>query len=233
MVVIRGGELDLSTIETTNKIGVTRYSRFLLHCLRDTQLKDLIACDFGSGSGVIGVALAELGASHVTFVEPHSDARSLTERNVSANLADALSSNVVCGVDQIPASLLGQFDLLVSNPSSLPTLSHRTDDGAFFDGGEHGLDMIQDMIDACRLLLKQGGKLNFLLTSLSDYKSVLRNLSLDFVRVEVRSVVQFDFRPHYGQHEEYWEALREEGRAFFFSNGTGRVELVFFVEAER
>ncbi|MEM6891329.1 MAG: methyltransferase [Pseudomonadota bacterium] len=231
MPIFSSGTPDIAAIATSQEVGVTRYSKFLLDCLRDLPIAGKKACDFGSGTGVIGIGLFELGASEVVFVEPYETAQALTVRNAELFLPNNQTWSLIANVDELPKSSWGTFECMVSNPSSLPTTQTNNNSGQFYAGGPLGLDMINDMIEASKRLLTPGGTLYFLLTTLSDYKTVLRSIGKDFSHVEVCNVVQFDFRPHYQDHEEYWERLREKNKVFFFSNGSQRVELVFFVRA--
>lgn len=233
MSIFLNEELNADTIRTDDDVGVTRYSKFLLSCVQKMDIEGKKVCDFGSGTGVIGIACGELGAKHVAFVETNPIARNLTAENATIHLPEMVFWKVYSDIAEISMEHHVIYDLVICNPSSLPTNTAVSSKTQFYAGGLLGLDMIKAMLSAASILLKPGGQLVFLLTTLSDYKSVIGSLSNAFTSVEVSAVKQFEFRPHYDQHRDYWESLKSENIAFFFSDGESNAELVFFISAEK
>ncbi len=221
----------LADIETTDQIGITRYSRFLMDQLELRPFAGERVIDFGSGSGVMGVQAARQGAKDITFLETNPDGLALTARNARKLIPHDTTWVTGSAIDPLHAEIDGQFDSMISNPSSLPTLGAGKDEEAFYDGGQDGTAMIEAMIGLGRRALKPGGELHFLLTSLVDYQTILRRLGGEFRAIQVRAVTQFEFRPHYFEHLPHWRNLRDEKRTFFFSDGDKNVELVFYVVA--
>lgn len=221
----------LTDLETTEQIGITRYSRFLMSQLEPHDFTGQRVIDFGAGSGVMGIQAAQQGASDITFLDKNPDAITLSARNARKLMPH--DSHWLAGddIDLLHTDVSGKFDALISNPSSLPTLGAGKSEEAFYDGGHNGTRMLDAMVALGHRALKPGGELHFLLTSLVDYHTILRTLGNEFRAIQVRAVTQFEFRPHYFEHVPHWRTLRDDKQTFFFSDGDKNVELVFYVVA--
>lgn len=221
----------LADIKTTEQVGITRYSRFLMNQIEAHDFSGQRVIDFGSGSGVMGVQAALQGARDVTFLDKNPDALTLSISNATTLMPSGANWSVGGDIDQLHTLVDGQFDTMISNPSSLPTLGAGKAEEAFYDGGQDGTFMIEAMIELGQRALRPGGELHFLLTSLVDYQTILQRLGQEFRAIQVRAVTQFEFRPHYFEHIPHWRNLRDQKSTFFFSDGDKNVELVFYVVA--
>ncbi|WP_321506226.1 METTL5 family protein [uncultured Methanoregula sp.] len=90
-------------------------ARLLFHALMKQDIEDRSVCDLGSGTGVLAIGAALLGAASVTGVEIDAQAARVAEAN--ARLLDAEVTFVVADVQDpyLPARL-GPCDTVVMNP---------------------------------------------------------------------------------------------------------------------
>ena len=88
-------------------------TRLALELLAAESMTEQRVLDVGTGSGVLALAAAGLGAAHVLAVDIDDEARQVTVRNVDRNRADA----VVTVSDRV----VGGFDVVVAN-ITVPTL---------------------------------------------------------------------------------------------------------------
>lgn len=119
--------------------------------------------DLCAGSGCIGISLAKTVGADVVCVEKFAEAFSYLEQNVALNdarvkavLGDVFDENAV----------LGEFDVIVSNPPYLSeddmgTLQKevRSEPQTALFGGEDGLDFYRKILAAYPKMLKRGGML--------------------------------------------------------------------------
>ncbi len=126
--------------------------------------------DLCTGSGCIGLAIAKsVPQARVVLADLSRDALAVAKRNASAN---HLSSRVSCvSADALsePPGLLGEFDLIVSNPpyitslemTQLPTSVKDYEPYMALHGGDDGLVFYQAIAKNYQKILKPGGCLCF------------------------------------------------------------------------
>ena len=129
----------------------------------------LLVADIGTGTGCIACSLAkEHPRVHVVATDVSSEAAQLARENVAFLGLEDRVRIVECDLGEgIEPSLMGAFDLVVSNPPYVPTsvLAAIPREVADFepmlalDGGEDGLDVFRRLLDWARLALKPGGAL--------------------------------------------------------------------------
>ena len=73
------GLQELCILEN-DKIRVTRYSEFLLLYLENIDFTHETICDFGCGTGVLGIYAAKRGAKQVTGFDIDPDAIELSQK---------------------------------------------------------------------------------------------------------------------------------------------------------
>lgn len=126
-----------------------------------------------TGSGLISIKLASLGAnllaSDINFLACYVAKENLKKNTLYFNV------NVVCGnvLDFIRKESLS---FVVCNPPYLPEESRDVDHFLWWNGGEGGVKLIEKLIVSAKSVLKQGGNLLFLASSLTDLaqtKSIL------------------------------------------------------------
>jgi putative methylase len=90
-------------------------ARLLFHALMKQDIEDRAVCDLGSGTGVLAIGAALLGAASVTGVEIDEQAVRAAEEN--ARLLDADVTFVVADVQDpdLPARI-GSCDTVIMNP---------------------------------------------------------------------------------------------------------------------
>jgi HemK-like putative methylase len=124
--------------------------------------------EVGCGTGCVALSIAsERPGAHVTTTDVSHAAVELAVRNRDAlGLADAVDvveCDLASGVDE---SLMGGFDLLVSNPPYIPTdvLASQVpaevrdhEPGLALDGGPDGLDVYRRLLELAPRALRPGG----------------------------------------------------------------------------
>jgi release factor glutamine methyltransferase len=123
------------------------------------------ACDVGTGTGVVALAMAQRGA-RVLAVDVNPHAARLARANASTNGLQA-------SVDVVRASLLaplrGPFDLIAFNPPYLPVEGEvRGPLAQAWEGGPGGIGWAPLFIAGLHRALAPGGRALVLLSSLGD-----------------------------------------------------------------
>jgi len=130
-----------------------------------TRLLDLCC-----GSGCIGLAVAaNVPSSRIVMIDSSEEALAVCRQNmIKTNLSrhiTAMDANILVK----PPAILGEFDVIVSNPPYIPTGDIKTLDSSVkdyepiiaLDGGEEGLDYFHAIAENWKKLLKKGGHLAF------------------------------------------------------------------------
>ena len=126
--------------------------------------------DLCTGSGCIGLAVAKaVPQARVVLADLSKDALAVAKRNVSLN---HLTSRVTCvSADALaqPGKLLGEFDLIVSNPpyitslemTQLPASVKEYEPEMALHGGDDGLIFYRAIAENYQKILRPGGYLCF------------------------------------------------------------------------
>lgn len=123
------------------------------------------AIDLGTGSGAIAIAMAtEVLGTKVYAVELSEDAHAFAARNIAKNSAEVELR--LGAMQEVVADLVGQLDVVISNPPYIPNSAIPIDpEVRDYDpelalyGGEDGLDVIRDISGIAAALLRLGGLL--------------------------------------------------------------------------
>jgi len=169
----------------------------------DGESSRYLVADICTGSGCIACSLAsEHPLVHVVATDLSPIAVSLARENVAAlgieDRVDVLECDLGSGIDP---TLLGTFDLVVSNPPYVPTsvLSQLPDEvGSYepflaLDGGEDGLDVFRRLLAWCARALSPGGAFAFEL-----HETCLEAASAEAARwgfTDIRTVNDLTGRP--------------------------------------
>lgn len=145
-------------------------SQFATNAVDEPQ-RELLVADICTGTSCIASSIAyEHPNTHVIATDISPVATALARENVKLLGLDERVSVIECdlgtGIDE---SLLGSFDLVVSNPPYVPTdvLSEIPNEVANFepalalDGGADGLDIFRRLISWCNVALRPGGAFAF------------------------------------------------------------------------
>ena len=126
--------------------------------------------DLCTGSGAIAVAIAANARdSRIVAADISEDALAVCRQNMINNNLSKFITAIEADVMKPPPSLLGAFDVIVSNPPYIPTADIKTLDKSVrdyepvqaLDGGEEGLDYFRAIASVWKKLLKPGGNLAF------------------------------------------------------------------------
>ena len=133
--------------------------------------QDLLVADLCTGSGCIACSIAfEHPKTRVVATDLSAQAAALARENAEllglVDRVDVLECDLASGIDE---SLLGTFDLIVSNPPYVPTsvLDDIPKEVADFepslalDGGPDGLDVFRRLLPWCNKALKPDGAFAF------------------------------------------------------------------------
>ena len=124
--------------------------------------------DLCTGSGCIGLAVAaNVSSCRIVMIDSSEQALAVCRQNmIKTNLSRQITA-MDADILQKPPAILGEFDVIVSNPPYIPTADIDTLDTsvkdyeprAALDGGEDGLDYYRAIIENWSKLLKKGGHL--------------------------------------------------------------------------
>ncbi len=126
--------------------------------------------DLCAGSGCIGLALAsQVADARVLLGELDDEAIKICRRNIRRNaMGGRVSVMRVDALDK-PPRVIGEFDVIVSNPPYIPTADIDTLDASVrdheprlaLDGGADGMDFYRAICEKWRDALRPNGKLLF------------------------------------------------------------------------
>jgi len=126
--------------------------------------------DLCTGSGAIGIAIATNAKDcRLVLADISEDALAVCRQNMLMSNVSKHITAIEADVMKPPPSLLGAFDVIVSNPPYIPTADIETLDSSVkdyeplqaLDGGEEGLDYFRSIASLWKKLLKPGGNLAF------------------------------------------------------------------------
>lgn len=126
--------------------------------------------DLCTGTGCIGLAVAHrVKDAKVTLADVSKDVLAVAKKNITDQKLSARVSVVQADALQMPASFLGKFDMIVSNPPYITTIEMETLPHSVKDyephlalhGGEDGLDFYRSIASKFRHALKPGGFICF------------------------------------------------------------------------
>jgi len=159
------------------------------------ETPSLLVADICTGTGCIACSIAaEHPHTHVVATDIAPEAVALAHENAAAleleDRIDIIQCDLAEGID---GSLLGSFDLVVSNPPYVPTdvLVDIPNEVAEFepslalDGGPDGLAVFRRLLDWCTRALKPGGAFAFELheTCLDDAAAEAESAGFADVRI--------------------------------------------------
>ena len=156
------------------------------------------AIDLGTGSGAIALAMAtEVPQTKVYAVELSPDAHAYASRNIAKNAPDLELR--LGAMQEVVGDLVGQLDVVISNPPYIPTSAvpidpevREYDPELALYGGEDGLDVIRDISGIAAALLRPGGLL--VLEHADGQSDAIRQLLLDDGWLNVSAFEDATFR---------------------------------------
>ena len=134
---------------------------------RDGKTRMLDLC---AGSGAIGLAVAaNVADCRIVLADNSDQVLAVCRNNMLRNRLSRNVTAIMVDVMETPPTLLGTFDVIVSNPPYIPTDQIKSLDISVrcfeprlaLDGGNDGLDFYRAIVENWSKLLKQGGYLAF------------------------------------------------------------------------
>ena len=176
--------------------------------------------DIGTGSGVMAVAAAKLGARAVaTDVDP----RAVRAARANAALNGA---TIEASVGPLFAGVTGTFDAVLANlpneivaPAHLATL--RPDEARTFAGGEGGIEALLALLDAAPAHMHERSRLYLPVYGITDYHRVLRAALARYV-VRLVAITVLPVKPYVVEYLDYYLALDREGIIQLFEDARGQ-----------
>lgn len=164
-------------------------------CGDEESIRELLVADICTGTGCIACSIAhEHPNTHVIATDISPIAIALARENVEMLGLNERISIVECDLGNgIEESLLGSFDIVISNPPYVPThvLSAIPDEVANFepglalDGGADGLDIFRRLLPWCNAALRPGGAFAFELHETCLEKAAREALQAGFDDVRI------------------------------------------------
>jgi release factor glutamine methyltransferase len=156
------------------------------------------AIDLGTGSGAIALAMAtEVPQTKVYAVELSEDAYRFAKRNIATHAPEVELR--LGAMQEVVFDLVGQLDVVISNPPYIPTNAipidpevRDHDPELALYGGEDGLDVIRDISGIAAALLRPGGLL--VLEHADGQSEQIRELLLDCGWLNVSAFQDATFR---------------------------------------
>lgn len=149
-------------------------SLMLKNYVSELELNGCKALDMGTGTGVIAVEMAEKGAE-VTASDINPEAVDFTGNKVSENNLD-----IELKQSDLFESISEKFDIIVFNPPYLPGVSGIGDE-EIWRGGEKGVEITEEFLEASDEYLKEDGYCLVVLSSLSEIEEIIDRFALDIV----------------------------------------------------
>ena len=157
--------------------------------------------DMGSGSGLLSVHAAKLGAS-VTAVDINPEAVECTRRNANKN-----GVRVTARVSDLFENVTGYFDVIAFNPPYLPSETRSTSwIEKSWSGGDEGSETTVAFLGQAWQRLAPGGRIYLVLSSIGGLMSVLKAAKeryecemLEEVHQFFESVYAYKFSPRHFQ----------------------------------
>ena len=174
------------------------------------------AIDIGTGSGVLAIAAAKLGARTVA-TDVDANAIKAAQRN-----ADLNGVTLDTHVGPLFADATGTFDVIIANlpneivaPAYLATLPPA--EARSIDGGAAGNEAILALIDAAPPYMHARSRLYLPVSGLTDYQAVVRAALSRYV-VRLLAVAPIAVKPFVTENLDFYRALADRGVIQLFRN---------------
>jgi methylase of polypeptide subunit release factors len=204
------------SIEDNSVCPVTPYSIFFLENFPLVAQAKVL--DYGFGSGVLSIFAALSGATQVVGIETNKLCLDIAQDNARFNQVANIDFRIKSDNHTFEdIDLPNGFDMVICNPASLPSNRPLP---SFLDSGLYGLDMISELIKTSAKVLRNGGELFFILTSLTPKIHVEKYLEEEGFRFQSVGNKKIPFRDFYVPLIPYFEELSSSGLiSFEVSNG--------------
>lgn len=152
-------------------------SFLLKNYIQGLDLEDKKVLDVGTGSGIIGLTMAERGAA-VTAVDINPEAVEVTKRKAEDEELeiDVRESDLFENVNE-------QFDLIVFNPPYLPGEKGAGDE-EIWRGGKKGVELTERFLEDIDRYLKEEGFALLIISTRAEYEQLMDEYDLEVVDEE-------------------------------------------------
>ena len=172
-------------------------SNLLISAMSQIDVSDRSVLDLCTGSGVVALAAARLGAAPVTAVDISPDAVRCARTN--ARLA-GVALDLRCG-DHAVALAAGPYDVVVCNPPYVPTvpgvdpLPDHIGPAWAWDAGPDGRLLLDPICAAAPRLLNRGGTMLLVHSELANQRESLKRLRAGGLDAAIIAVQRIPFGP--------------------------------------
>lgn len=189
--------------EESSEAYISPYTLFLLESYPLNLKTASTVCDYGSGTGILGIVATSSAPSKVTFIEKNPNSLQLTRQNCQSNHIPNLTN-----LEFLPTSdiCFDSYDCIICNPASLPNCVNVN---SFCDGGILGLDMIIEVCNYSKTHLSSKGNLYMIITQILPTSLIEKRLVQLNMKYEIVSRSQIPFRTHYSGIKEWVDSLRD------------------------
>jgi len=165
--------------------------------------------DIGTGSGVLAIMAAKLGAS---VVATDTDPRAIAAAGRNAPLNEV---EIDYRLGSLFAGCAAQFDVIMANlPNEIvapASLSHLEEaEARVFAGGERGNEHILALLGEARAHMHAGSRLYLPIHTLTDYHGTL-DVALRDYRLRLLSLSPLPVKPFVTEHLEFYQRLNDAG----------------------
>lgn len=184
--------------------------------------------DIGTGSGILAIAAAKLGAKAFA-TDTSMDAIETAKRNALRN-----NTEVEFSQGKYFAGFNGNFDVILANlPHEIVHKSYRKAIGnnltQTIDGGKKGNEKILKFLTLAKEHMDKHSKIYLLVYTMSDYLSTIKKMLsnydvklLDFVSASTKEFVEDNIN--------WYKTLNEEGKVNIFKKGKKWLAYVYLFE---
>jgi release factor glutamine methyltransferase len=164
-------------------------SWLLEECIKKEDLSESVCLDLGCGSGVQGLAMLKQGARKVIFADLNSCALKIAKENLkkikTQNPGHTLGHAWFKKSNLFSALGKQKFDFVAFNPPYVPSESGQAMKWVDLDGGENGVEVINEFICAVGKHLNKNGVVLLLVSSLNNPKKIMADLKKQGFNVKV------------------------------------------------
>jgi release factor glutamine methyltransferase len=152
-------------------------SFLLKNYIQELDLEGKKALDVGTGSGIIGLAMAERGAE-VTAIDVNPEAVEETKRKAEEKEIDieVMESDLFENVE-------AEFNLITFNPPYLPGEKGAGDE-EIWRGGEKGIELTERFLEEIDKYLHEEGFALLIVSTRAEYEQLMEEYELEIVDEE-------------------------------------------------
>lgn len=213
-------------IEENDSAYVSPYSVFFVDNFEKIMPNARKICDFGAGTGVVGIVASSYSVERIYSIEPQTKAFDLLIKNVKKNHLEQLFQYA-----HRETECSDLFDTIVCNPASLPNI---TNVNSFCDGGELGLDMINEVIEFSQNHLTKNGKLFIIITGILPVSLIKKKIFSCDMEYRIISKKTIEFREHYSAIKNWVDDMKRIYSEMRYISSAGKLyEELFLFEIRR